>query len=402
MNTSIYTWFQRATEFELELKTEIPSYTSGLRKLLPSLLALCHEVIREVRHSYFDHRGKTDKDFSHFCFLVIVILLLISSLLLYYLLISSLLLYYLLISSLLLYYLLISSLLLYYLLISSLLLYYLLISSLLIYYLLITSLLLYYLLISSLLLYYLLISSLLLYCLLISSLLLYCLLISSLLIYYLLISSLLLYYLLISSLLLYYLLISSLLIYYTNILQSILAKFNTAVVGIVRIFPTILCYAKLFSKPLWTVQRALITVGISVTFRFHRFSAPWQDSRIYLYFPFVLLNCYGDISFYTPKMDSSNLNLFSELAHSGTQLLLSYETFDRGTASREQLVLLLYDFLQAEFEDVWWHDVALTWNHTKDHNCSRKLCCHHPGHVEPSGFAFWGCWQWSYCQNLDR
>ena len=36
---------------------------------------------------------------------------------------------------------------------------------------------------------------------------------------------------------------------------------------------------------------------------------------------------------------------------------------------------------QADFEDVRWHDVALTWNHTKDHNRSLKLCFHHPGHV---------------------
>ena len=36
---------------------------------------------------------------------------------------------------------------------------------------------------------------------------------------------------------------------------------------------------------------------------------------------------------------------------------------------------------QADFEDVRWHDVALTWNHTKDHNCSRKLSFHYPGHV---------------------
>ena len=36
---------------------------------------------------------------------------------------------------------------------------------------------------------------------------------------------------------------------------------------------------------------------------------------------------------------------------------------------------------QADFEDVRWHDVVLTWNHTKDHNRSRKLCFHHPGHV---------------------
>ena len=36
---------------------------------------------------------------------------------------------------------------------------------------------------------------------------------------------------------------------------------------------------------------------------------------------------------------------------------------------------------QADFEDVRWYDVALTWNHTKDHNRSRKLCFHHPGHI---------------------
>ena len=36
---------------------------------------------------------------------------------------------------------------------------------------------------------------------------------------------------------------------------------------------------------------------------------------------------------------------------------------------------------QADFEDVRWHDVALTWNHTKDPNRSQKLCFHYPGHV---------------------
>ena len=36
---------------------------------------------------------------------------------------------------------------------------------------------------------------------------------------------------------------------------------------------------------------------------------------------------------------------------------------------------------QADFGDVRWHDVALTWNHTKDHNRSLKLCFHHSGHV---------------------
>ena len=51
--------------------------------------------------------------------------------------------------------------------------------------------------------------------------------------------------------------------------------------------------------------------------------------------------CDGNISYQTPKMDSSNLNIFSELAK---KLLVSYETVDRETASRERLVLLLYDF----------------------------------------------------------
>ena len=36
---------------------------------------------------------------------------------------------------------------------------------------------------------------------------------------------------------------------------------------------------------------------------------------------------------------------------------------------------------QADFEDVSWHDVTLTWNHTNDHNRSWKLCFHHHGHV---------------------
>ena len=38
----------------------------------------------------------------------------------------------------------------------------------------------------------------------------------------------------------------------------------------------------------------------------------------------------------------------------------------------------------ADFEDVRWHDVALTWNHTKDNNSSRKLCFHHPEQVRYS------------------
>ena len=34
---------------------------------------------------------------------------------------------------------------------------------------------------------------------------------------------------------------------------------------------------------------------------------------------------------------------------------------------------------QSDFEDVRWHDVALTWNRTKDHDRSRKLCFHRLG-----------------------
>ena len=36
---------------------------------------------------------------------------------------------------------------------------------------------------------------------------------------------------------------------------------------------------------------------------------------------------------------------------------------------------------QADFDDVRWHDVALSWNHTKDHNRSWKFCFYHTGHV---------------------
>ena len=61
---------------------------------------------------------------------------------------------------------------------------------------------------------------------------------------------------------------------------------------------------------------------------------------------------------------------------------------------------------QADFKDVRWHDVALIWNYTKDHNRSQKLCFYHPGNVHVIRgnpvIAFWGCWQWSCCHNLDR
>ena len=47
------------------------------------------------------------------------------------------------------------------------------------------------------------------------------------------------------------------------------------------------------------------------------------------------------------------------------------------------------DFL-ANFEDVRWHDVALTWNHTKDHNCSQKICFHHLGTLNRPDLHFEG------------
>ena len=40
---------------------------------------------------------------------------------------------------------------------------------------------------------------------------------------------------------------------------------------------------------------------------------------------------------------------------------------------------------QADFEEVWWHDVAFTWIHTKDHYRSRTLCFHQPDHVPVIG-----------------
>ena len=59
---------------------------------------------------------------------------------------------------------------------------------------------------------------------------------------------------------------------------------------------------------------------------------------------------------------------------------------------------------QADFEDVRGHDVALTWNHTKDHNRSRKLFSSswaRPCYSWQSRFAVWGCCQRSCCHNLD-
>ena len=61
---------------------------------------------------------------------------------------------------------------------------------------------------------------------------------------------------------------------------------------------------------------------------------------------------------------------------------------------------------QADFEDVRWHDVAPTWNHTKDHNRRQKLCFHHPGNVlvirGDLDLHFEGAGKWSCCHNLKR
>ena len=62
-------------------------------------------------------------------------------------------------------------------------------------------------------------------------------------------------------------------------------------------------------------------------------------THIYIY----IYKCYGDISYHTPKVDSSNLNIFSELARSGKTTRFLRDIWQ--TASRARLVLLLYDFL---------------------------------------------------------
>ena len=63
-----------------------------------------------------------------------------------------------------------------------------------------------------------------------------------------------------------------------------------------------------------------------------------------LFYGIVLwhINCYGDISYHTPKMDTSNLNIFAELSSLGEENF-SFRT--RHLTSRERLILPLYDFL---------------------------------------------------------
>ena len=71
--------------------------------------------------------------------------------------------------------------------------------------------------------------------------------------------------------------------------------------------------------------------------------------------------------------------LVDRLPHPGSATSHLIAPGDQHTLQRIQ-VHFGVDF-QADFEDVRSHDVALTWNHTKDHNRCRKLCFHYPGHV---------------------
>ena len=84
----------------------------------------------------------------------------------------------------------------------------------------------------------------------------------------------------------------------------------------------------------------------SLSFEFSLWSDGLAKSTILKVLLIIIIICYGHISYHTPKMDTSNLNIFSERAKLGEDnFTLSYETFDRQIASRERLVLLLYDFL---------------------------------------------------------
>ena len=50
---------------------------------------------------------------------------------------------------------------------------------------------------------------------------------------------------------------------------------------------------------------------------------------------------------------------------------------------------------QADFEDVRWYDLALTWNFVFITLGTSLLF------MAIQQFTFWGCWQWSCCYNLD-
>ena len=75
-----------------------------------------------------------------------------------------------------------------------------------------------------------------------------------------------------------------------------------------------------------------------------------QQSNQYCY-----IDCYGDIFYHTPKMDSSTLNIIAELSLLGedNSFLMRHLT------SRERLGLPLYEFLFLEYNNV--HLSPIVW-----------------------------------------
>ena len=70
-------------------------------------------------------------------------------------------------------------------------------------------------------------------------------------------------------------------------LLRILADLNYTVVRIVSTRPLISKSSSSSINPLVTVPKAPITIGITVTFRFHSFSVPWQGRGTYFSFCFL-------------------------------------------------------------------------------------------------------------------
>ena len=72
-------------------------------------------------------------------------------------------------------------------------------------------------------------------------------------------------------------------------LLSTLADSNNTVVWMISIRPLISKSSSPFTKPLWIVSSALITVGITVTFIFHTFFSSLARSSYLRFFFLVLL-----------------------------------------------------------------------------------------------------------------
>ena len=72
--------------------------------------------------------------------------------------------------------------------------------------------------------------------------------------------------------------------YFSRTLHSILADLNKALVCIVSTRPLISKFSSLCINPLVTVLRALITIGITVTFMFRSFYNPLARSRYLSFF----------------------------------------------------------------------------------------------------------------------